>query len=237
MHFAASHSAWTMYGDMWIVFSCAFSLRDACAACSCSSKYLIRSWPWELGSALWYSAGWKIRTSSMWIIFYNQIYWDIIVKIHENTKYSQVYGIVHVQVKHRTRPHLQLRGVLALNSCCWALHQVLHSNVPVSHAESGWYQQVRTKQNRARNIKCSFPDGFLGMNLVKVQLLGSTNVKVQAIVNCQTSQSNSRHLRGLVRGERLLQFLSGSAYITPANESWKELEPSLKPWSPSCSFS
>ena len=79
MHFAASHSAWTMYGDMWIVFSCAFSLRDACAACSCSSKYLIRSWPWELGSALWYSAGWKFRTSSMWIIFYNQIYWDMIL--------------------------------------------------------------------------------------------------------------------------------------------------------------
>ena len=36
--------------------------------------------------------------------------------------------------------------------------------------------------------------------------------------------------RGLVRGERLLQFLSGSASTTQA-KSWKDLEPSFKPWS------
>ena len=48
-------------------------------------------------------------------------------------KYSQVYGNVHAQVKDRSRSHLQLREVLARNSCCWALHQVLQSNVPVSH--------------------------------------------------------------------------------------------------------
>ena len=78
------------------------------------------------------------------------------MKIQNTVKSTESF----VHVKNRTRLHLQLRGVLAHNSCCWALHQVLHSNVPVSHAESGRYQQVRTKKNRVRNIKCSFPDGF-----------------------------------------------------------------------------
>ena len=72
--------------------------------------------------------------------------------MHHNT-----YEILSLRV----RPHLQLRGVLAKDSCCMALRQVLRSDVPVSFADINKFAQSKSV-SEISNANFSW---VLGMNL------------------------------------------------------------------------